>query len=314
MLLDEEKYASVNNAIRMSYEVDANNLSGRGSQSFAENSRTWAQTGNSSMLVNSKRKEPLITKAYDAFRKHKSLNKVDNLVPTEEYIDEQYQQTLVDRISMSGLKSLEKKVSTSHVQTALNDPLGESTSLPMIATAEVAELSQAEQSEMAQRVNIGTSAISSELGLSSEAAGRHSRFYTNQAMNKTAAVIDINAEVKLPDNTSKKKNKNDFYRFLLQTHSDQPDHVKINNDVFIPRSILKKSNVPGSIKEQRLEAAAEEFFEYQLAVHQMKRDNSEEYLGKYEVVFGQHLDSTNPLLSPKFKQLVQDGLDIDEFM
>ena len=46
----------------------------------------------------------------------------------------------------------------------------------------------------------------------------------------------------------------------------------------------------------------------------MKRDNSEEYLGKYEVVFGQHLDSTNPLLSPKFKQLVQDGLDVDEFM
>ena len=71
--------------------------------------------------------------------------------------------------------------------------------------------------------------------------------------------------------------------------------------MFIPRSILKKSNVPGSIKEQRLEAAAEEFFEYQLAVHQMKKDNSEEYLGKYEVVFGQHLEATNPLLSPKFK-------------
>ena len=43
------------------------------------------------------------------------------------------------------------------------------------------------------------------------------------------------------------------------------DH-KVNNDVFIPRSILKKSYVPGSIKEQRLEAAAEEFFEYQLAM------------------------------------------------
>ena len=25
--------------------------------------------------------------------------------------------------------------------------------------------------------------------------------------------------------------------------------IKINNDVFIPRSILKKSNAPGSIKE-----------------------------------------------------------------
>ena len=40
------------------------------------------------MLVEPKRTEPLITKAYDAFRKHKSVNKVDNLVPTEEYLDE----------------------------------------------------------------------------------------------------------------------------------------------------------------------------------------------------------------------------------
>ena len=188
----------------------------------------------------------------------------------------------------------------------------------MIVTAGAGELSQEQQSELAHQhhtANIGTSAISSDLGLRSEDhVGVNSQFYTNQAQSKTAAVFNINAEVQLPENISKKKNKNDFYRFLLQTNSDQPDNVKINNDVFIPRSILKKSNVPGSIKEQRLEAAAEEFFEYQLAVHQMKRDNSEEYLGKYEVVFGQHLDSTNPLLSPKFKQLVQDGLDIDEFM
>ena len=91
------------------------------------------------------------------------------------------------------------------------------------------------------------------------------------------------------------------------TNQDGQQNSKINNDVFIPRSILKKSNVPGSIKEQRLEAAAEEFFEYQLAVHKMKRESSEEYLGKYEVVFGQQLKNTNPLLSPKFKQLVQDG-------
>ena len=81
---------------------------------------------------------------------------------------------------------------------------------------------------------------------------------------------------------------------------------KINNDVFIPRSILKRSNVPGSIKEQRLEAAAEEFFEYQLAIHKLKKETSEEYLGKYEVVFGQQLQNNNPLLSPKFRDLLQD--------
>ena len=43
----------------------------------------------------------------------------------------------------------------------------------------------------------------------------------------------------------------------------------------------------------------------------MKRDSSEEYLGKYEVVFGQHLDSNDPQLSPKVKQLVQDKIDIE---
>jgi len=50
---------------------------------------------------------------------------------------------------------------------------------------------------------------------------------------------------------------------LLSTNQNcEDDEYKINNDVFIPRSILKKNYVPGSIKEQRLEAAAEEFFEY----------------------------------------------------
>ena len=93
------------------------------------------------------------------------------------------------------------------------------------------------------------------------------------------------------------------------------DYVKMNNDVFIPRSILKKSNAPGSIKEQRLEAAAEEFFEYQLAMGQMKRENGDdEYLGKYEVIFGQHLDKTNPLLSPKVKTLVNEKVNLDEIL
>jgi len=69
---------------------------------------------------------------------------------------------------------------------------------------------------------------------------------------------------------------------------------RINNDVLIPRSILHKSYVPGSIKEKRLEAAAEEFFEYQVAMQSLKRDISEEYLGKYEVVFGQHLELNDP--------------------
>ena len=106
-----------------------------------------------------------------------------------------------------------------------------------------------------------------------------------------ANVVDLNRNIRLPDLNLRKKNKNDYYRFLLQNNRGDgvmgSDYVKMNNDVFIPRSILKKSNAPGSIKEQRLEAAAEEFFEYQLAMGQMKRENGdEEYLGKYEVIFG----------------------------
>jgi hypothetical protein len=39
---------------------------------------------------------------------------------------------------------------------------------------------------------------------------------------------------------------------------------------------LKKNNNPGLIKEKRLEAAAEEFFEYQLALQQLPKVDSEE--------------------------------------
>ena len=53
--------------------------------------------------------------------------------------------------------------------------------------------------------------------------------------------------------------------------------------------------------------AAEEFFEYQLAMQQMQPGEiDEQFIGKYEVVFGQHINNTNPLLSPKFKQLIDE--------
>ena len=83
---------------------------------------------------------------------------------------------------------------------------------------------------------------------------------------RKAAVVDINRATSLPNNGQRRKNKNDFYRFLLSTNRTGQDESKVNNDVFIPMSILKKSYVPGSIKDQRLEAAADEFFEYQLTM------------------------------------------------
>ena len=70
---------------------------------------------------------------------------------------------------------------------------------------------------------------------------------------RKAAIIDINRTISLPANQHRRKNKNDFYRFLLKTNQRQAIgnsiDPKVNNDVFIPRSILKKSYVPGSIKE-----------------------------------------------------------------
>lgn len=65
---------------------------------------------------------------------------------------------------------------------------------------------------------------------------------------QAAAICDINRSTSLPMNNGQRKNKNDFYRFLLATNHNGAE-AKINNDVFIPRSILKKSYVPGSIKE-----------------------------------------------------------------
>ena len=47
-------------------------------------------------------------------------------------------------------------------------------------------------------------------------------------------------------------------------------------------------------------------------MQQLKRDTSEEFLGKYEVVFGQHLDATDPQLSPKVKHLVQEKMDLEQ--
>ena len=48
----------------------------------------------------------------------------------------------------------------------------------------------------------------------------------------------------------------------------------------------------------------------------MKKEigDEEEYLGKYEVIFGQHLDITNPLLSPKVKTLINEKVDIEQIL
>jgi len=64
-----------------------------------------------------------------------------------------------------------------------------------------------------------------------------------------AKVLDLNRLTTFPLNVQRKKNKNDFYRFLLQQNfggdANDPEASglgasKVNNDILIPRSILKK--------------------------------------------------------------------------
>lgn len=42
-------------------------------------------------------REPLITKAYDAFRKHSKDKVVSDFVPTDEYIDEMVKRQILDK-------------------------------------------------------------------------------------------------------------------------------------------------------------------------------------------------------------------------
>jgi len=65
--------------------------------------------------------------------------------------------------------------------------------------------------------------------------------------NKEAKVVDMNQRTNFPLNVQRKKNKNDFYRFLLQQNTaveGGSQEAKVNNDILIPRSILKKNEVP----------------------------------------------------------------------
>jgi len=83
----------------------------------------------------------------------------------------------------------------------------------------------------------------------------------------------------------------------------------MNNDVLIPRSILKRNNPGNLVKDKRLEEATQEYYRYQedmVHSHRMQRQDSEsEMIGKYDALFGRHLKTTNPLLSPKIVQILK---------
>lgn len=115
----------------------------------------------------------------------------------------------------------------------------------------------------------------------------------------TAKVIDMNVLTDFPINGQRKKNKNDFYRFLLQQNfgneQDEVDqnmvtvHGKFNNDILIPRSILKR-NEPVDRKPKK---AAEGLDLDELLKH------AEDTLPANETLTGKQLEVGGPILSPK---------------
>lgn len=64
-------------------------------------------------------------------------------------------------------------------------------------------------------------------------------------------------------NINKQSNKNDFYRYLISKNKNNEGQFKVNNDVLIPRSILKRNNPGNLVKDKRLEEATNEYFRYQ---------------------------------------------------
>jgi hypothetical protein len=70
----------------------------------------------------------------------------------------------------------------------------------------------------------------------------------NKNKEKVAKIVDLNKNTSFPLSHQRKKNKNDFYRFLLQQNFGTEDEdelpSKMNNDILIPRSILKRNDLP----------------------------------------------------------------------
>ena len=83
----------------------------------------------------------------------------------------------------------------------------------------------------------------------------------------------------------KRQNKNDFYRFLLMQNAS--NETRVNNDILIPSSILKRCD-----KKQRDTKGQGTISE-----------NEEEDEAQ---LHGVRLKRTNPLLSPKFNQVLQE--------
>jgi hypothetical protein len=98
------------------------------------------------------------------------------------------------------------------------------------------------------------------------------------------------------DDNRRRKNKNDFYRYLLeQTQHQIGIAKKANNDILIPRSILKK-NGEQAAKKQLLEL--------------VDGPCQDEYIEENEAIYGRKLNKNDPLLSPKLVDLLKEQDEI----
>jgi len=112
------------------------------------------------------------------------------------------------------------------------------------------------------------------------------------------SIVDINEETELPNEGGRRrKNKNDFYRYLLeQTSQSVGVTKKANNDILIPRSILKfNGEQKGKVKKQFLQQPAQD-----------------EYIEENEAVFGRKLRKNDPLLSPKLIDILKEDYLIEQ--
>lgn len=109
-----------------------------------------------------------------------------------------------------------------------------------------------------------------------------------EARDRVAAVVDLNKNTSFPLTQQRKKNKNDFYRFLLQQNFGTDEEelpLKCNNDILIPRSILKRNEgVPKPPVE------LDDFDELL---------NDAEQLAAKESIVGKGVDMNGPLVSPR---------------
>ena len=119
---------------------------------------------------------------------------------------------------------------------------------------------------------------------------------SKSVMNETKAakVIDLNKNTMFPMNQGRKKNKNDFYRFLLQQNFGESEEIseimagKVNNDILIPRSILKRNE--GGLPKKNNQENLDEFDELL---------NDAEQLASKEAVVGKGIDMNGPIVSPR---------------